>query len=541
MSKGFFKLPNFNCEKVKSYKSDSNELNDVIQEYKRMWNKKKEIPMIIGGSEVHTEKKNNIVVPHNHKHTIGSYSIANENHVKDAIKSALDAKKNWEELSWENRASIFLRAADLLSGPFRSKMNASTMISQSKSFHQAEIDAACEMIDFFRFNVKFMTEIYHDQPESTEKIWNRLEYRPLEGFIYAITPFNFTSIAANLCVAPALMGNTIVWKPSENQIYSSNIIMDLLKESGLPDGVINIIYGDPNEITNEILSSKYFSGLHFTGSTNVFKDLWKKIGNNINKYINYPRIVGETGGKDFIIAHSSANVNQVVAGIIRGAFEYQGQKCSAASRAYISSNLWNEVKDKLISELNSIKIGDPIDPKNFMNAVISEKSFDKIIKYITNAKKDKDVEIIFGGNYSKKLGFFIEPTVIVSKDPKYATMTEELFGPVITIYVYEELNFDSILSLIDETSIYALTGAIFSNDRYSIELALQKLKNSAGNFYINDKPTGAVVSQQPFGGSRSSGTNDKAGSKLNLLRWVSPRTIKENFLPESDFRYPFME
>ena len=433
----------------------------------------------------------------------------------------------------------FLKAADLLAGPYRARMNAATMVAQSKNVHQAEIDASCELIDFLRFNVQYMTEIFMEQPESSDGVWNRMEYRPLEGFVYAITPFNFTSIAANLCAAPAMMGNTIVWKPSDAQIYSAQVIVDLFKAAGLPDGVINVIYGDPVEISNEVFESPDFSGLHFTGSTQVFKNLWKQIGNNIHSYKTYPRIVGETGGKDFIMVHKSADSKEVATAIVRGAFEFQGQKCSAASRAYIPSNLWEEIKAYVIEDLKSIKMGDPGDLSNFINAVIHEEAFDKITSYIDQAKIDKDADILVGGKYDKSEGYFIEPTVILAKTPNYITMQKEMFGPVITIYVYDKNDFDATLELVDSTSEYALTGAIFSKDRYAIELASSKLKDAAGNFYINDKPTGAVVSQQPFGGARSSGTNDKAGSALNLLRWVSPRTIKETFVPPKDYRYPF--
>ena len=444
-------------------------------------------------------------------------------------------------MPWEQRAGIFLKAAELIAGPYRAKINAATMIAQSKTIQQAEIDAACEFIDFLRFNVQFMTDIYMEQPESTSDAWNRIEYRPLEGFTYAVTPFNFTAIAGNLPACMALMGNVVVWKPSDSQVFSAKIIMDVFKEAGVPDGVINVVFGDPEMITDTIMASPDFSGLHFTGSTFIFKELWKKIGNNIHNYKTYPRIVGETGGKDFIVAHKSANSKQVATAIVRGAFEFQGQKCSAASRAYIPSNLWNDVKKQVVSDVNSFKMGSPEDMSNYITAVIHEGSFDKLAKYIDAAKADKDAEIIVGGNYDKSKGYFIEPTVIVAKDPKYTTMCTELFGPVITIYVYDENEYSETLKLVDETSEYALTGAILSTCRYAIEEATKALQNSAGNFYINDKPTGAVVNQQPFGGARGSGTNDKAGSKLNLLRWVSPRTIKECFLPPESYKYPFME
>ena len=499
-----------------------------------------DIPMYIGSEEVRTNDLASMTPPHQHQHVVGNYHKGDASHAQKAIKAALAAKNDWASMKWEHRASIFLKAADLLAGPFRARMNAATMVAQSKNVHQAEIDASCELIDFLRFNVQYMTDIFMEQPDSSEGIWNRMEYRPLEGFIYAITPFNFTSIAANLCAAPAMMGNTVVWKPSDAQVYSAQVIVDLFKAAGLPDGVINVIYGDPVVISNEIFASPDFAGLHFTGSTNVFKNLWKQIGNNIHTYKTYPRIVGETGGKDFIMVHKSAEAKQVATAIVRGAFEFQGQKCSAASRAYIPSNLWEDVKAFVTEDLNSIKMGDPGDLSNFVNAVIHESSFDKITSYIAQAKSAVDAEIVAGGNYDKSVGYFIEPTVILAKTPRYTTMETELFGPIITIYVYNENDFENTLELVDTTSEYALTGAVFSRDRYAIELASEKLKNCAGNFYINDKPTGAVVSQQPFGGGRSSGTNDKAGSSLNLLRWVSPRTIKETFVPAEDYRYPFL-
>ena len=482
----------------------------------------------------------NITPPHDHQHIVGHFHTAEKNHVDEAIATALAAREAWSSVSWMERASIFLKAAELLAGPYRNRMNAATMIAQSKNVHQAEIDAACEMIDFFRFNVQYMTDIFKDQPASASGIWNRVEYRPLEGFVYAITPFNFTSIAANLCAAPALMGNVVIWKPSDHQAYSAQVIVDLFKEAGLPDGVINVIYGDPVMITDTILASPDFAGLHFTGSTTIFKNLWKQIGTNIHTYKTYPRIVGETGGKDFIWAHNSANPLQVATAITRGAFEYQGQKCSAASRAYIPTSIWDKVKKQLISQTNELKMGSPEDPSNFVNAVIHEGSFDKIASYIDAAKKDADTEIIIGGNYDKSKGYFIEPTVIVTKSPTYKTMTTELFGPVITIYIYEDAAWEYSLKLVDESTEYALTGAIFSKDRYIIEKASKALENAAGNFYINDKPTGAVVGQQPFGGARASGTNDKAGSSQNLLRWTSVRMIKETFVSPEDFKYPFL-
>ena len=540
MGKGFFQVPIASCEPVHSFEPNSSERISTLAAYTKMMSEVIDIPMYIGSEEVRTNDLASMTPPHQHQHVVGNYHKGDASHAQKAIKAALAAKDDWASMKWEHRASIFLKAADLLAGPFRARMNAATMVAQSKNVHQAEIDASCELIDFLRFNVHYMTDIFMEQPDSSEGIWNRMEFRPLEGFIYAITPFNFTSIAANLCAAPAMMGNTVVWKPSDAQVYSAQVIVDLFKAAGLPDGVINVIYGDPVVISNEIFASPDFAGLHFTGSTNVFKNLWKQIGNNIHTYKTYPRIVGETGGKDFIMVHKSAEAKQVATAIVRGAFEFQGQKCSAASRAYIPSNLWEDVKAFVIEDLNSIKIGDPGDLSNFVNAVIHEASFDKITSYIAQAKSAVDAEIVAGGNYDKSVGYFIEPTVILAKTPRYTTMETELFGPVITIYVYNENDFENTLELVDTTSEYALTGAIYSRDRYAIELASEKLKNCAGNFYINDKPTGAVVSQQPFGGGRSSGTNDKAGSSLNLLRWVSPRTIKETFVPAEDYRYPFL-
>ncbi len=541
MSKGVFNVPIATNEPVKSYVKDSLERNSLLSTYKKMYNSNIEIPLYICGEEIYTKNKKNIYPPHDHNHLIGSYNVADKNNIETAIDCALKAKENWSNLDWNHRVAIFLKAAELLAGPYRDKLNAATMIAQSKNVYQAEIDAACELIDFFKFNAEYVTKLYSEQPESSPGVWNRLEHRPLEGFVFAITPFNFTSICANLCAAPALMGNVVVWKPASTQVYSAKVIMDLFKEAGLPDGVINMVPSSGSEIGEVIFNHKDFAGLHFTGSTNVFRNLWKTIGNNISKYKSYPRIVGETGGKDFIIAHKSANPLQVATGISRGAFEYQGQKCSAASRAYIPSNIWETVKKQILNDVSSFKMGSPEDPTNFINAVISESAFDSISEYIDFAKEDKNAEIIAGGNYDKTKGYFIEPTIIVTKDPKFKTMCEEIFGPVITIYVYDENNWLETLKLVDQTSDYALTGAVFSTDRYAIDQATKKLENSAGNFYINDKPTGAVVGQQPFGGSRGSGTNDKAGSVLNLLRWVSPRTIKETFNPPIDYRYPFLE
>ena len=541
MSKGVFNVPIATNEPVKSYIKGSNERNELLNTYKEMYNSNIEIPLYIGDKEVLTKNKKNISPPHEHQHIIGSYNIAEKKHIEDAINCALRAKEKWSNLPWNHRVAIFLKAAELLAGPYRAKLNAATMIAQSKNVYQAEIDAACELIDFFKFNAEYVTKLYSEQPESSPGVWNRLEHRPLEGFIFAITPFNFTSICANLCAAPALMGNVVIWKPASTQVYSAKVIMDIFKEAGLPDGVINMVPSSGNIIGDVIFNHKDFAGLHFTGSTDVFRTLWKTIGNNIEKYKSYPRIVGETGGKDFIIAHKSANPSQVATGISRGAFEYQGQKCSAASRAYIPSNLWDNVKSLILNDLRSFKMGSPENPSNFINAVISENAFDSIASYINYVKDSKDAEILVGGNYDKNIGYFIEPTIVVTSNPKFKTMCEEIFGPVITIYIYNENEWTKTLKIVDQTSDYALTGAVFSTDRYAIDEATKILENSAGNFYINDKPTGAVVGQQPFGGSRGSGTNDKAGSVLNLLRWVSPRTIKETFNPPTDYRYPFLE
>ena len=540
MGKGFFNVPVAVNEPVKSYATGSAERKAVAEAYKSMFNSKVDVPMYINGKDIKTGNTRTMSPPHDHQHIVGEYHLAEQKHVEEAIATALEARKSWSQMPWEQRAGIFLKAAELIAGPYRAKINAATMIAQSKTIHQAEIDAACELIDFLRFNVQFMTDIYMEQPESTSDAWNRVEYRPLEGFTYAVTPFNFTAIAGNLPACMALMGNVVVWKPSDSQIYSAKVIMDVFKEAGVPAGVINVVFGDPVMITNTVMASPDFSGLHFTGSTYVFKELWKQIGNNIHNYKTYPRIVGETGGKDFIVAHKTANAKQVATAISRGAFEFQGQKCSAASRAYIPKGIWDDVKNYLIEDIKSFKMGSPEDMSNFITAVIHEESFDKLAKYIDGAKADGDAEIIAGGNYDKSKGYFIEPTVIVTSNPKYTTMCTELFGPVMTIYIYEDDNFSETLKLVDETSEYALTGAILATDRYAVEEATKALQNSAGNFYINDKPTGAVVGQQPFGGARASGTNDKAGSSQNLLRWVSPRLIKETFVTPTDYRYPFL-
>ena len=541
MNNSIPQIPIATCEPVKSYKPGSIERHNAELEYQKLMKKVIDIPMFINGKNVKSKKIKSITPPHQHQHVVGQYYEGNTGHVKSAIQAALTAKQKWGEMDFHARASIFLKAATLLAGPYRQKMNVATMIGQSKNIFQAEIDAACELIDFLKFNVQFANEIYQKQPESSTGIWNQMEYRPLEGFVFAITPFNFTSIAANLCIAPALMGNTVVWKPSESQIYSTKVIIDLLKEAGLPAGVINVIYTDPVMTSKTIFKHPDFAGLHFTGSTKVFKNIWKIIGNNIQLYKNYPRIVGETGGKDFILAHNSANTKEVVTALIRGAFEYQGQKCSAASRAYLPKSKWESIKKELIKELKTISIGDPQNFSHFMNAVIHEQSFNTLSRTIKKVKQHKSADIIFGGGHDKSIGYFIEPTVILAKKADFFTMTEELFGPILTIYVYADTDFDKTLKLIDNTSEYGLTGAIFSKNREIINKSLKELQMAAGNFYINDKPTGAVVSQQPFGGGRSSGTNDKAGSYLNLLRWVSPRTIKENFMPEKNYRYPFLE
>lgn len=500
-----------------------------------------DVPMYIGGEAVHTDKKGELRPPHDHQHLLGRYSIGDASHVTLAINAALKAREHWANMDWEQRASIFLKAAELLAGPYRAKINGATMLGQSKNAYQAEIDAACEMIDFLRFNVQYAREIYMQQPISSKGVYNRVEQRPLEGFVFALTPFNFTAISGNLPTSAALMGNTVVWKPAFTQIYAAQVLMEVFMEAGLPAGVINLVFVAGSTAGDVILSHPDFAGIHFTGSTGVFQGIWKTIGENIAKYKSYPRIVGETGGKDFIMAHSSANTQEVITALSRGAFEYQGQKCSAASRAYIPTNLWPDVKAGLIKDLESMKMGPTEDFENFINAVIDEKSFDKIAKYIDDAKKNSNVEIITGGTYDKSKGYFIRPTVIVTKDPNYVTMCEEIFGPVLTIYVYDANKFEETCELVDKTGTYALTGAILSKDRYAVELALKKLVHAAGNFYINDKCTGAVVGQQPFGGARASGTNDKAGSMINLLRWVSPRTIKETFVPATDYRYPFLD
>jgi len=540
MNNAFFKVPSPINEPVLNYAAGSAEKIALKKAIAEARSKVIEVPMYIGSELIYTDNKIKLSPPHDHQHVLGYASEGDASHVHKAIDAALAARENWANLSWEHRASIFLKAADLLAGPYRAKINAATMLGQSKNAYQAEIDAACEFIDFLRFNAYFMQQIYAGQPESVRGLWNRVEYRPLEGFVFALTPFNFTAIAGNLPACVAMMGNVTVWKPAYPQIYSANVIMEVLREAGLPDGVINLIYVDGPVAGDIIFKHPDFAGIHFTGSTKVFQTIWQTIGENISKYKTYPRIVGETGGKDFVMAHESADVKALATGLVRGAFEYQGQKCSAASRAYIPSNIWPAVKEQLIADLQEITMGGTEDFSNFVNAVIDEKSFDKIMGYINNAKKSDKITVIAGGNGDKSKGYFVEPTVLQTTDPNYTTMCEEIFGPVITIYVYEPKDFEKTLELVDATSPYALTGAIFSQDRYAIDLAMKKLVNSAGNFYINDKPTGAVVGQQPFGGARASGTNDKAGSILNLYRWVQPRTIKETFVSPTDYKYPFL-
>lgn len=541
MPKGIYKVPVPVNEPVKSYAPGSAERKELQAMLAHLRAQELDIPMYIGGQEIRSNVVARIHPPHDHQHTLGHFHKSDKTHIQQAIDAALAAKEKWANLSWEHRASIFLKAADLIAGPYRARLNAATMLGQSKNAFQAEIDSACEIIDFLRFNVHFMTEIYAEQPQSAPGMWNRLEWRPLEGFIYALTPFNFTAIAGNLPTSCAMMGNVVVWKPSNTQVYSANVLMEIFKKAGVPDGVINLIYPSGPDAAEVIFNHADFAGIHFTGSTEVFQNIWQSIGNNIHKYKSYPKIVGETGGKDFVMVHKSASAKEVAVALVRGAFEYQGQKCSAASRAYIPSNLWEEVKAHMITDLKTMKIGPTEDFTNFINAVIDEKSFDKLSKYINAAKADKDVELVYGGTCDKSTGYFIEPTVLRVNNPHYTTMCEELFGPVLSLYVYDENKFEETLDIVDKTSIYALTGSIISNDRYAIELATKKLVNAAGNFYINDKPTGAVVGQQPFGGARGSGTNDKAGAKVNLLRWVSPRTIKETWVPPTDYRYPFLQ
>ena len=540
MANGVYNIPFPENEPVLGYAPGSPEKAELEAAYQELYNSVIDVPMYIGDQEVTTDNKLPLNPPHEHAKVIGHGNMGDKTHVQAAIDAALAAKNDWANLGWEHRAAIFLKAADLLAGPFRARMNAATMLGQSKNAMQAEIDASCELIDFFRYNAYFMQQVYSEQPDSSPGVWNRLEYRPLEGFVFAITPFNFTSIAANLCAAPAMMGNTIVWKPSDTQIYSAKVIMDLFKAAGLPDGVINMITVHGPDAGEVIFNHRDFAGLHFTGSTGVFRHLWKTIGNNIEKYRSYPRVVGETGGKDFIMVHNTADVDEVATAITRGSFEFQGQKCSAASRVYLPKSMSKAVIEKVVADVESFKIGAPSDYSNFINAVIDERSFDKIAEFVDFCNNAEDAEVVAGGTYDKSVGYFINPTVVVTENPKFRTMCEEIFGPVITIFTYDDDKFEETLDMVDETSDYALTGSIISGDRYAIDFAMKKLENAAGNFYINDKPTGAVVGQQPFGGARGSGTNDKAGSYLNLTRWVSPRTIKETFLPAKDYKYPFL-
>lgn len=541
MSKGFYHVPIPKNEPVLAYAPGSKERQLLKKALEEARAQALDIPMFIGPDEVRSGNKKKLSPPHDHQHVLGYYHEGDRQHVSQAIQAALNAKELWENLSWEHRASIFLKAADLLAGPYRYRINAATMLGQSKNAYQAEIDSACELIDFLRFNVYFMSQIYQEQPESAAGVWNRMEYRALEGFTLAITPFNFTAIAGNLPTSMAMMGNTVLWKPAHSQIFSAYVIMQALQEAGLPDGVINLIYVDGPTVGEVVFGHRDFAGLQFTGSTTVFQNMWKTIGQNIHQYRSYPRIVGETGGKDFIMVHKSAQAKEVATAIVRGAFEYQGQKCSAASRCYIPDNLWDDIKKHVLADLKTLKMGGTEDFSNFINAVIDERAFNSITTYIDKARNNPLNEIIAGGKYDKTKGYFIEPTIILTKDPSSVTMCEEIFGPVLTIYVYHAENFEQTLTLIDHTSPYALTGSIFARDRYAIEMATKKLAHAAGNFYINDKPTGAVVGQQPFGGARGSGTNDKAGAKANLMRWVSMRTIKETFVPPVDYRYPFLD
>ncbi|MBL7788625.1 MAG: L-glutamate gamma-semialdehyde dehydrogenase [Chitinophagales bacterium] len=541
MSLGFYKVPAAKNEPVRAYAKGSAERTALLAEISRLKKETIEVPMIIGGKEVFTEDKIRLSPPHEHTHTLGHASKGTAKHVEQAIEAALAAKEKWAAMRWEQRLAIFMKAGDLLRTKYRNTVLAATILAQSKNVFQAEIDAACELIDFLHFNVEFAAEIYGEQPYSPDGMWNRLEYRPLEGFVLAVTPFNFTAIAGNLPSSAAMMGNTVVWKCANSQIYSAHFLMKLFMEAGMPDGVINLVFSGGKDVGEVCFKHRDFAGVHFTGSTGVFNGMWKAIGDNINNYKSYPRVVGETGGKDFVFAHPKADVHAFSTALTRGAFEYQGQKCSAASRAYCPSSLWDTVKSNLTRDLKEIKMGTVEDTSNFVNAVIDEASFDNIVNYIEAAKKSGDAEIILGGGYDKSKGYFVEPTIILAKNPQYTTMCEEIFGPVLTIYVYEDEKWRETLKIADQTSPYALTGAIFSQCRYAIEEMTEALKNSAGNFYINDKPTGAVVGQQPFGGARASGTNDKAGSKLNLLRWVSVRTIKETFNPPVDYKYPFLE
>lgn len=541
MKNGFFSVPRPVNEPVLEYKKNSPERKEVLETYTTLYNSNIDVPLYIGSKKIVTKTRAKMAPPHDHKHTLGSFSIAEASHVTQAIDAALAVSPSWENTSFEHRAAVILKAADLIAGPYRARINAATMLAQSKNIFQAEIDAACEFADFLRFNVAFASDIYAQQPIQGDGVINRLEYRPLEGFVYAVTPFNFTAIAGNLCAAPALMGNVVVWKPSDHQMFSAKIIMDIFEEAGVPPGVINLISGDPVMISNIVLDHPQFAGLHFTGSTEVFKHLWQQIGNKLTHYRNYPRIVGETGGKDFIFAHHTADIQTVVTAITRGGYEFQGQKCSAASRIYLPASIADEILAGVVENIKSFSIGSPEDMNNFITAVIHENSFDKLVRYIEQAKTDREVEILAGGTYDKSKGYFVHPTLLKTTNPHYTTMETELFGPVVTVYIYEDKEWESTLELVNNTSDYGLTGAIIAQDRHFIEYASGKLRHAAGNFYINDKPSGAVVGQQPFGGSRASGTNDKAGSALNLLRWVSPRLIKETLVPAKDYRYPCME
>jgi 1-pyrroline-5-carboxylate dehydrogenase len=540
MSNAYFKVPVPINEPVKTYIPGSPERDQLKKKLTELKSQHIEVPLIIGGEEVKTGNTEEMVIPHNKKHVLGVYHKAGKKEVEMAIEAALEARKTWSEMPWEQRVAIFLKMADLLAGPWRARINAATMLGQSKVAHQAEIDSACELIDFWRFNSYYMTQLMSDQPYSPAGMWNRVEYRPLEGFIFAVTPFNFTSIAGNLPTAPALVGNVALWKPASSSVYSNYHMMKLFEAAGLPKGVINFIPGSGGQVGNPVMASPYLAGIHFTGSTSVFQGMWKTVAENLKTMKYYPRIVGETGGKDFIFAHNSADVDALVTASIRGAFEYQGQKCSAASRMYIPKSIWGEFKEKYVAEVSKIKMGDVEDFTNFMSAVIDEGAFKSITEYIDFAKNAEDAEIITGGNYDDTNGYFIEPTTVVTSNPRFKTMEEEIFGPVLTIYVYEDDKFDETLDLCDTTSPYALTGAIWAQDRYVLIKMSDKLKNAAGNFYINDKPTAAVVGQQPFGGGRASGTNDKAGSAMNILRWMTARTMKETFDPPKDWKYPFM-
>jgi len=540
MAHSISQVPYPSNEPILSYSPNSSEKKEVLEMYAQLYQANLDIPMKIGSQEVRTGDTATMHPPHDHKHRWGIYHKASSKHIDQAIEAARNAKTAWSNLPWESRASIFLKAGELVAGPYRAKINAATMLAQSKTIHQAEIDAACEYTDFLRFNVAFMQEIYENQPENGPGIWNRLSYRPLEGFVYAVSPFNFTAIAGNLCASAAMMGNTVVWKPSDHQIFSAQVVMEIFQEAGLPDGVINMVFGDPEMITNKVLESPDFAGIHYTGSTEVFRGIWRKIGTQIDRYKSYPRIVGETGGKDFIVAHPSARAEEVATGIIRGAFEFQGQKCSAASRVYLPESLADEVIKRVKADLDTIKMGSPEDFDNFVTAVIHRGAYDRLVNAIEQVRKDSDAELIAGGAYDDSVGYFIQPTVVKTTNPHYTTMTKELFGPLVTLYIYPDKEWVETLQLVDRTSEYALTGAVYSQDRYALEEALNALENSAGNFYINDKPTGAVVGQQPFGGARGSGTNDKAGSAANLMRWISPRLIKETFVPAQDYRYPFL-